>query len=327
MLRKRFALLRSTLHPLAQRRRSSNGKTIQPPLAWLAAVLTLVAVAHANGLAQDVTGTFVPIEVPGASFTAARAITADGRIVGFFGDASGRQHGFLLVDGSFTTIDVPVAGARSTNAFGINARGDIVGSWVDSGGVQHGFLLPAYGSFTVIDGPAAIRTLARGINSAGDIVGYYETPDKRHGFLLSREGVFSTIDMDGAQGPPPNGTFTQWINARGDMVGTFFDGSVHGFLMSGDIVTQLDVPFPGAINTNAPGLNDRGDIVGFYTVSGRQVAFRRDRHGNYESLDAPTPTPASSTLAIGINAPGDIVGQYTHLGVTRGFVMYRTQTP
>ena len=148
-----------------------------------------------------------------------------------------------------------------------------------------------------------------------------------HGFLLSRKGVFSTVDLDGTQGPPPNGTFTQWINDRGNIVGSFFDGSVHGFLMSGDTVTQLDVPFPGAINTNAPGLNDPGDIVGFYTVSGRQVAFRRDRHGNYESLDAPTPTPASSTLAIGINAPGDIVGQYTHLGVTRGFVMYRTHTP
>ena len=310
-----------------RRRVSSKQRPFPPAVMWLTAVLTLMVLPGARGLAQDVTGTFVPIEVPGASFTVARAITADGRIVGFFGEANGRQHGFLLADGSFTTIDVPVPGARSTQAFGINARGDIVGSWVDSGGVQHGFHLPAYGSLIVIDGPAAIRTLARGINAAGDIVGYYDTPDKRHGFLLSREGVFSTIDMDGAQGPPPNGTFSQWINARGAVVGSWFDGSVHGFLMSGDIVTQLDVPFPGAIHTNAPGLNDRGDIVGFYTVSGRQVAFRRDRHGNYESLDAPTPTPASSTLAIGINTPGDIVGQYTHNGVTRGFVVYRTPTP
>ena len=299
----------------------------------LTAVLILIVLAGARGGAQDVTGTFVPIEVPGARFTVARAITADGRIVGFFSDSTGRQHGFLLADGSFTSIDVPVPGARSSSAFGINARGDIVGAWVDSGGVQHGFLLAAYGAFTVIDGPSitddgpTIRTLAKGINAAGDITGYYDTARKRHGFLLSRDGVFNTIDMDGAQGPPPNGTFAQWINARGDIVGTVFDGSVHGFLMSGDMVTQLDVPFPGAINTNAPGLNDRGDIVGFYTVSGRQVAFRRDRHENYESLDAPSPTPASCTLAIGINTPGDIVGQYTHSGVTRGFVMYRTRTP
>ena len=56
----------STRHLLPQWRRSSNGKIIQPALAWLAAVLTLVSVADANGLAQDVAGTFVPIEVPGA---------------------------------------------------------------------------------------------------------------------------------------------------------------------------------------------------------------------------------------------------------------------
>src|SRR5687767_11799448 len=83
-------------------------------LGWLTAVLTLMVLAGTRGLAQDVTGTFVPIEVPGASFTVARAITADGRIVGFYGEASGRQHGFLLADGNFTTIDVPVPGARST---------------------------------------------------------------------------------------------------------------------------------------------------------------------------------------------------------------------
>ncbi len=182
--------------------------------------------------------------------------------------------------------------------------------------------MTAYGGFTVIDGPGAIRTLARGISPAGDVVGFYETADKRHGFLPTRDGVFNTIDLDGTLGPPPNGTFTQWINARGDIVGSFFNGTVHGFLMSAGMVTQLDAPFPGAINTNAPGLNDRGDVVGFYTVGGRLVSFRRNRHGDYATLEAPTATPAAATLAIGINNIGDIVGQYTHQGVTRGFVMY-----
>lgn len=313
-----------------------RGKRMLPVFAWPAAILTFVAVLNAKGLAQDVTGTFVPIEVEGAPFTVARAITADGRIVGFFGVVNGPQHGFLLADGILTTIEVPVPDARWTNVFGINARGDVVGAFGDKDLVQHGFLLAADGAFTVIDGPSitddgpTIRTLAKGINAAGDITGYYDTAHKRHGFLLSRDGVFTTIDLDGTQGPPPNGTFAQWINARRDIVGSFFDGSVHGFLMSGDLVTQLDVPFLGAINTNAPGLNDRGDIVGFYTdtVKRRVLAFKRDPHGNYQSFEAPTgETPASSTLAIGINAPGAIVGQYTHAGVTRGFVLYRAATP
>ena len=307
----------STRHPLAIRS--------------LLAVATLVGLLGASGVAQDVTGTFVPVEVPGAPFTAARAITADGRIVGFFGVVNGPQHGFLLADGIFTTIDVPVPGARWTNVFGINARGDIVGAFGDKDLVQHGFLWPAHGAFTVIDGPSStddgptIRTLAKGINAAGDITGYYDTATKRHGFLLSRHGAFRTIDLEGTLGPPPNGTFAQWINGRGDIVGSFFNGSVHGFLMSDKTVTQLDVPFPDAINTNAPGLNDRGDIVGFYTdtVKRRVLGFRRDPDGRYESFEAPTETPASATIPTGINTPGDIVGQYTHAGVTRGFVLYR----
>jgi probable HAF family extracellular repeat protein len=311
----------STRHPLAIRS--------------LLAVLTLIGLASASAVAKDVTWTFGPIEVPGAPFTAARAISADGRIVGFYGAVNGPQHGFLLADGIFTTIDVPVPGARWTQVFGINARGDIVGAFADEDLVQHGFLWRAHGAFTVIDGPSStddgptIRTLAKGINAAGDITGYYDTVNKRHGFLLSRRDVFTTIDLEGTQGPPPNGTFVQWINGRRDIVGSFFDGSVHGFLMSGDTVTQLDVPFPGAVNTNAPGLNNRGDIVGFYTdtVTRRVLGFRRDRTGHYESFEAPTETPSSSTIPTGINNRGDIVGQYTHAGVTRGFVLYRARTP
>jgi probable HAF family extracellular repeat protein len=267
--------------------------------------------------------------MPGAVFTAARAITADGRVVGFFVDTGSRVHGFLHTDGSFTTLDVPVPGAQGTIVAGMNSVGDIVGAFLDSSGVQHGFLWPAYGSFTVVDPPGASLTLARGINAAGDVVGFYDTParDRRRGFLLSRSGGYTDVDLPNAAGPPVNGTWATSINERGDIVGPFFDGSaVHGYFMSGDTVTQLDVPFAGATQTQAWGMNSQGEIVGYYVVGGRAIAFRRDRHGNYESLDAPT-SPASDTRAFGISAAGDIVGQYTHAGVTRGFVMYRPGTP
>jgi hypothetical protein len=114
-------------------------------------------------------------------------------------------------------------------------------------------------------------------------------------------------------------------------VGPFFDGTaIHGYLMSGDTVTQLDVPlggpFAGATQTQAWGMNSQGDIVGYYVVGGRARAFRRDRHGEYESLEATLP-PGADTRAFDINPAGDIVGQYTSGGVTRGFVVYRTSTP
>ena len=173
-------------------------------------------------------------------------------------------------------------------AFGINNRGDVVGAWVDSAGLQHGFLWSANGTFTSIDVPGAIRTLARGINDAGDVVGVYDNPDKRRAFLLSGKGVLTLIDLPGTLGPPINGTWATSINDPGDIVGPGFDGSIHGYLISGDTVTQLDAPFAGAMNTQAYGLNSRGDIVGYYMVGTKSLGFLRDRHRNYASIEAPS---------------------------------------
>ena len=299
----------------------------------LLTLVMLIGLAGTSGSAREMLGTFVSIEVPGWPLTAARGITADGRVVGFYGVMNGAQHGFLFADGTITTIDVPVPDARWTNIFGINARGDIVGAFADKDLVQHGFVWTAHGPFMVIDGPSStddgptIRTLAKGIDAAGDVTGYYDTSNKRHGFVLGRDGVFTPIDLDGTQGPPPNGTFVQSINARGDIVGSFFNGAVHGFLLSGDTFTQLDVPFPNASNTNAPGLNERGEIVGFFTDTAKRrvLTFRRDPDGYYESFEAPTDTPPSATVATGINTRGDIVGQYTHDGGERGVALYRAE--
>ena len=44
-------------------------------------------------------------------------------------------------------------------------------------------------TFTTIDVPGALFTLAAGINPEGDIVGQYMSADRTtHGFLLSKEG-------------------------------------------------------------------------------------------------------------------------------------------
>ena len=150
-----------------------NGRPFQLALESAAAILMLLVLAGGTGLAQEVTGTFVPIEVPGARVTGARAITADGRIVGFFTDASGVTHGFLLVDGSFRSIDVPVPGARSTTALGINSfRGE---------SSTLGIFCEEYRS---IDFPGGTRTRAFGMNAHGDVVGtYVDAANRVHGFL------------------------------------------------------------------------------------------------------------------------------------------------
>src|SRR3989442_11661944 len=74
-------------------------------------------------------------------------------------------------------------------------------------------------TFTTIDVPGATLIEARGINPAGNIVGFFDDASGIHGFLLSR-GVFTTIDVPGA-------TLTEafGINPAGHIVGAFIDAS------------------------------------------------------------------------------------------------------
>lgn len=68
------------------------------------------------------------------------------------------------------------------------------------------------------------------------------------------------------------------------------------------------VDYPGAVLTNAQGINPGGDVVGYYkNTLGKQhgVLFSE---GNFTSIDYPG---AISTDARGISPGGDIVGSYT----------------
>src|SRR5579883_2299640 len=78
----------------------------------------------------------------GAKSTVAQGINAEGTVVGAFVDSGGKQHGFLLSGGNFTTVDF--AGAIATGLRGINDRGAMVDVHVDvpglPGGGSRGFL-------------------------------------------------------------------------------------------------------------------------------------------------------------------------------------------
>jgi probable HAF family extracellular repeat protein len=71
------------------------------------------------------------------------------------------------------------------------------------------------------------------------------------------------------------------------------------------VFTTIDVP--GAVLTNAQGVNHQGDVVGAFTdAAGQQHGFLRSG-GQYRTIDFPN---ARSTFARGINDAGDIVGSY-----------------
>jgi probable HAF family extracellular repeat protein len=82
--------------------------------------------------------------------------------------------------------------------------------------------------------------------------------------------------------------------------------------------TPLDVPGSSASSTSANGMNDSGQIVGYYAGPTGNHGFLLD-HGNLTTLDVPGST---STEAWGINALSQIVGNYMDsAGNIHGFLL------
>jgi probable HAF family extracellular repeat protein len=94
----------------------------------------------------------------------------------------------------------------------------------------------------------------------GQIVGLFNEGKNTHGFL-DTGGSFTQIDVPGAVGY----TLIHDINNMGQIVGDFSDGTnTHGFLNTDGNFTQIDPPGGGAVLTNAFGINNAGQIVGFF---------------------------------------------------------------
>jgi uncharacterized membrane protein len=130
---------------------------------------------------------FVTYDVPDSTSSALFHLDGFGRFVGFYKDANDVPHGFVLINGAFSSVDVP--GAVGTWGFGINSSGEVVGSWCDANPCtlsqvhNHAFKL-GQGGFDLFDFPGAATTRAWGINSRGDIAGAYRDPTINHGFLF-----------------------------------------------------------------------------------------------------------------------------------------------
>jgi probable HAF family extracellular repeat protein len=91
-----------------------------------------------------------------------------------------------------------------------------------------------------------------------------------------------------------------------------------GFLLSGGTLTLLNDPLAAPGTTEAWGVNDADQVVGFYSdANGNQHGFLYG-NGSYSTLDYPG---AFATVAQGINDAGQIVGAYADGVGTHGFLL------
>jgi hypothetical protein len=90
-------------------------------------------------------------------------------------------------------------------------------------------------------------------------VGNYGSGGKTHGFILSPDDVFTTVDF-----PDPRtvNTTLYKMSASGDVAGTVWlsNGEVHGFVWKNGVSTRSD--YPGSAGTMIHGINSEGEFCG-----------------------------------------------------------------
>ncbi len=164
---------------------------------------------------------------------------------------------------------------------------------------------------------------ATDINARGDIVGWRFFPtlpcppntscSGNDSFLVRAGGAPEMFVVPGS-----SATFAQGINARGDIVGQYFDGGWHGFLRD-RAGTFTTIDFPGEPLTTLTGINASGTIIGYYIHDIEQeeataFGFILDR-GVFHPLPRPDMRPRA------IAEDGTVIGNLSDFSGFHGFIL------
>jgi probable HAF family extracellular repeat protein len=244
-------------------------------------------------------GTYTQIDFPGASMTEATGINTAGEITGLYEDSTG-GHGFLLSGGVYTTIDYP--GAQDSYLYGINDNGQIVGlaepvgflydinaqtftaiSYpgaaftfpvaINNTGTIAGFFQQQKGNhfltagfeltgstYTEVGPLNASATYPWGISASGELVGYaYIARTLTYVDFSFAQSKFRQMTIPNATFPLVYGT-----NPEGSAVVGSYEpiAGITGFIFRDN--TLLPLSFPASITTEAYGINDARQVVGYF---------------------------------------------------------------
>lgn len=230
--------------------------------------------------------TFIAVDFPPtpqnpAMQTQLTGLNDRGVVVGYFYNTNNGvpvddQFGFYVKNGVFTEVNnpqtpglfgnpSPPSGVLIENQLvGVNDHNIAVGFYNDTSGNSHGYTYNIKtGTFSAnIDDPSGVSTVTAAINNAGNLAGFYtDAGGTIHGFV-DRHGTFTTVDA-------PNATETELLGLNDHGIAVGFDvvnGVTHGIIYNSKkgTFTTLDDPNASGL-TIFNGLNDKGDIVGFYT--------------------------------------------------------------
>lgn len=247
----------------------------------LARLFAAVGCAALPSLAGAASYNVQTVSFPGDNFTQLLGINDQSVIVGYHGATVNK--GFTLtLPGTFTDTNFP--GSAQTQVVGIGgATGntDKVGFYVDTAGTTHGFInIPGFSPpFITVDQPGTAFNQVLGISNVGARIAGYSSTDPT-GATLQRA----------------------YIGSSGIFGNTFND--INGLL-------------PANQNSQATGINDANNAVGFYLPTADTSIGFLDTAGTISTID---PFGSTFTQALGISEAGEIVGFYVDgNGVQHGY--------
>lgn len=178
-------------------------------------------------------------------------------------------HG-LFVDGDFPTSDP--ASPPVDQLLGVNDNNVAVGFYNDGDGNTHAYTFNISADrFTEVTPMGVTNPTGAGINHRGDIAGFGtdSTGDSSNGsvvgFLLRRSGQVTVLSVPGSSMTQALG-----INDNDEVVGVYQVGTgssavMHGFTWTPQHGFQTVDDPNGVGATTINGVNDQGQLVGFYT--------------------------------------------------------------
>jgi len=220
---------------------------------------------------------------PGSTQTQVTGLNDNGITVGFWSNQNmasmmNDNFGFYQVGGQFHTVNFPTTNNASPQVdqlLGVNDHDIAVGFYANAQGNNRGYTYNINThAFTRVlvpgapAGKAGPSLTAAAINNHGDVAGFYaKSSSLTDAFLLQGNGKFITLAVPGASMTQAFG-----INDHDEVVGAYTVGSgssavTHGFTWRpGHGFTTVDDPH-GMGTTLINGVNNAGDLVGFYTDS------------------------------------------------------------
>jgi len=220
----------------------------------------------------------------GSVQTQVTGINNKGVTVGFWADAATDNFGFVDNNGVLSDVIDPNGskadkGMTVEQLLGVNDKGVAVGFWTDKDNNEHGFTYNINThSFTEVDIQGFAFTQTSAINNNGDIAGFVSNGTGTNDVSFIKEG--NTIDwLTGPKGAVS--VQALGINNEDQVVGSYetvANGPMLGFVYDAQTNTYATVSDGTGAMTVLNGINDKGQVVGFYldkncNTDGLQLSF------------------------------------------------------